>query len=886
MQTPPRWPLWLLQKIVKRDYLEEIQGNLEERFQDNVRTFGPASARRKFIWDTLSMINPVLLKNWDGERSLNRYGVLRLYLRSAGRTLIKNKVYSIINLLGLTVGMGICLVIFQYIHLELSYDQFHKDHDQIYRAIIEETNSNDKESYPDGIGYGFAPAALKEIPEIIDYVRKGRINRTATVTNPESKAVFYEDVNKVLFADVSFFDLFDFPMLSGDKSTVFRDNYSIVITEKTARKYFGDQDPIGKGLRISGPPSPGEYTVTAVLKDIPLNTHWQFDFLIPIKNYIAYGWGGAVKRNGDWNGFNVINYFKVEPSADIAGLENKLNVLIASHRKEEAIQKQVVLQPLKEVYLKSNHLAYQGHFNTTGNVQDILIFGLISAIVLLIAWLNYINLSITQSIQRAKEVGIRKTMGATRSQLVTQFISESLLLNAFSAVLAIGLAHLLLPLLGGFLDKELEMSLIRMPEFWISFVLFIGLGAVVSGVYPAFVLSAYRPITALKAEVGQNRMSFFRKALMVFQFLISFLLITATYLVYQQVSFMRSQELNVDMERILVLKGPRVVQNAERGIENFRIFRTEMAKHANVEAVSGSLFSPGDFWASSYRKVGAPPGETAYSRGFYTTLNFENTYGLEFLAGGSFTGQMPDEKSIIINEEAVKAFGFESPQQAVNTKLVGESNKREEKIVGVVKNFHWHSLREGHEPYVISLYENRLTENISVRLNTSDISNTLADLRSGFEKFFPGNPFDYYFADAAFNEQYRSEKKFSQLFFFFSILAIFIGCIGLFALVSYNAELRAKEIGIRKVLGAKVNAILILLSKQYFWLFGMAIVLGTPMVWVFGGNWLSNYATRISLGFQVFLIPSFLILLIGCLTIAQRTIRTANINPVDALRNE
>lgn len=883
---PPGWPIRLLRLFLNASYLEEIEGNLKERFHDNLQESSRARARIEYIRDALLHMRPTLMRNWAGQKKLNRLSVFNLYIKSAFRMLVKNKAYSIINLLGLSVGMGICLVIFQYTYQELSYDQFHEDHDQIYRVIIEETNSTDRESYPNGIGYGFAPAAMDEIPEITGYLRKGRVNRVATVTNPDSKRVFYEEVNDVLFADASFFELFNFPLLRGNKKTVFNDNYSIVITEETAKKYFGEEDPIGKRLIISGPPSPGEYLVTGVLEEIPPNTHWQFHFLIPIKNYIEYGWGGAVKRNGDWNGFEVINYVKTEANADLNAVKNKLDAMIAAHRTEEDIQKRVALQPLKDIYLKSGHLSYQGYFNSIGSLRDILIFGVISGFVLLIAWVNYINLSITQSIQRAKEVGIRKTLGAIRHQLVAQFISESLLLNAFSAALAMGLAFLLLPLLGNFLGKTLEMSLTQLPEFWVAFALFAGLGAIVSGIYPAFVLSGYRPITALKPQTGHHGTSFFRKGLMVFQFLISFLLITATFLVYQQVSFLKTQELNVDMEKILVLKGPRVVPDKEKGLENFKVFRTEMARHANIEAVTGSLFTPGDFWTWAYRQPEASNEEAPYARTFYTTLNFAETYGLEFIAGGPFTREMPDEEVVIINEAAVEALGFESPEQSVNQKLVGELQTRNERIVGVVKNFHWHALREAHEPYVISLYENRLTEHISIRLNTSDLSNTLADLRTGFEEFFPGNPFDYYFADAAFNEQYQSEQKFSELFLFFSILAIFIGCIGLFALVSYNADLRAKEIGIRKVLGAQIIIILLLLSKQYFRLFAVSILLGVPVAWLVGNNWLNHYDTRIPLNLQVFLIPSLVVLLIATLTIAQRTIRTARANPVDALRNE
>jgi len=881
---PPKWPLKILSCLLRADYLEEIEGDMRERFEDNLDRYGRSKARSIYFLDSLKLLSPALLKDWGGDHSLNNLGMFRLYLKAATRTLVKNKVYSLINLLGLTVGMGVCLVIFQYVYFELSYDQFHRDHDQIYRVVVEETNSSSRESYPDGIGYALGPTALAELPEVIHYIRKGRVNRTAAVTNLEDKSVYYEEANRLLYADPSFFEIFNFPLTQGQKANIFEDRYSIVITQSTANKYFGDKDPIGKVLQISGPPTPGEYYVTGVVEDPPVNSHWQFGFLLPMNTYIEYGWGGAVKKNDDWNGFKVITYFKLDESADPQQVKQKLDQLVARNSQQEDVRKEVTLQPVSDIYLGSEALTYPGHFNSTGSMQNIVIFSVISVFILLIAWVNYINLAIAQSLQRSKEVGVRKALGAHRGQLISQFVMESTLINLLAAALALGLATLLLPLVSQFVGKTIEMNLIYLPEFWGVLLCIVVLGALLSGLYPAFILSGFRPINALKDQHSAPGKSRLRKGLMVFQFLTSLLLITATYIVFKQVSFLKNQELSMDLEKILILEGPRVVSDREKAVESFRVFREELARHASIEAVSGSLFAPGNFWTGGYRLPGQPISEAPYSQGFYTTLNFENTYQLEFLAGGPFSSQMQDEKVVIINEEVVKALGFDSPEEAINQKLVNVN--RSENIVGVVKNFHWHSLRDRHRPYIISLYENRLTETISIRLNTQDITNTLAHIKTTFDELFPGNPFDYHFADAAFDSQYDAERQFGKLFFFFSVLAIFIGCVGLFALVAYSANLKVKEIGIRKVLGAKVTHIVLLLSREYFYLILLTIVIATPAVWLVGGQWLESYAHRIALSPDLFLLPAFGLTLIAILTIAHRTISTAHTNPVDSLKNE
>lgn len=885
---PPSLANWLVSRFIKDGLHEEFLGDLKEIYEDRISTQGRYYAKWMYWVDAFHLLIGFttfnVFKNQNNPTTMYKH-----YLTIAGRNLFRGKVYSIINILGLAVGMGVCLTISQYIYFELSYDKFHDSYQNTYRVIIEESNSESHETYPHGIGYFFGVMAKEKIPEIQQYVRKERCNRGVIVSNPVNHNVFHEEINDLLFVDKSFFQVFNFPLKLGSKESLFEDKYSIVITEETARRYFGFDDPMGKTLKINGPPSPGDYTVTGVLEDLPLNSHLQFDFLMPIENYIEYGWGGAVKKQGGWNGFSVVTYLTLDESANLNLVCEKLNRLIAQHKQEgradHDIVKKVILQPVADIYLKSDIYSDAGFINATGNMQNIQIFSIISFFILFIAWVNYINLSTARSMQRAKEVGVRKSIGAFRKQLVSQFILESVLVNVISALLAIGLAYLALPVLSGIIGKEIALSMLQIPMFWVWFLAIILLGSLLSGLYPAFVLSSFKPISMLGSnKTGRIGNINLRRGLIAFQFLTSLLLISGTYLVYKQTSFMKDQELNIEMEKILVLRSQQI--NIDRNIvqSNFQSFCNEMIGLHSVSTITSSTVVPGQFGVSPYRRFGQPESATPYTRSIFAGLGFSKAYGLKFIAGSPFTESMQEEEVVIVNESAIQAFGFNSPENAIQQKLV--IGNRQRTIVGVVENFHWHSFKESHVPYVISLTNVRLNPYISVRMNMSDIAESLAQIESKFHSFYPDQPFDYFFADDAFNRQYQSEVQFGKIFFSFTALAIFIACVGLFALVSYSATLRVKEIGIRKVLGASTSNLMMLLSREYLILLAIAIVLAVPAILYWGGAWLENYAFRIDSGLDLFIIPALVLVLISVLTVSHRTYSAAKANPVESLRME
>ncbi|AYB33047.1 FtsX-like permease family protein [Chryseolinea soli] len=880
-KTPPI-ANWLASKFINTHLLEEFFGDLEEIYGERRASRGRAYANLMHWFDVLHLI--MGFASFHSFKSQNNpVFMYKHYLLITFRNLVRTKIYSVINILSLGVGMGVCLVICQYIYFELSYDRFHENYRNTYRVILEEVNTDLKETSP-AIGYSFGVRVKEEIPEIKQFMRMQRFNRGAIVTNSVNQLIFHEEINDLLFVDPSFFQMFNYPLKKGTLKSLFNDKYNVVITEATAKKYFGADDPMGKVLNINGPPSPGDYTVTGVLEDLPLNSHLQFDFLIPMENYIELGWGGAVKEQGGWDGFSVVTYLTVDESANLDLIQQKLNRLIAQHDNKGVVKK-VILQPIADIYMKSNRYSDPGFLNSEGNMQNIRIFSVISFFILFIAWANYINLSTARSLSRAKEVGVRKSIGAFKKQLISQFLFESLWVNLIAAIVSIGFAFLLLPFLNDITGKEIQLSLLQKPMFWFCFFAIILFGSLLSGLYPAFVLSSFKPISMLGAnKITRMGNINLRKSLIVFQFLTSLLLISGTYLVYRQTSFMKGQELTIALEKILVLRSQQVAIDTNVVQSNFNSFCHEMLGLHEVSAVTSSTVIPGQFGVNPYRRLGQPESAIPYTRSIFAGWGFPETYGLKFIAGSSFTEGMREEAVVIINASALQGFGFDSPENAIHQKLViGDQQKT---IVGVVENFNWHSLREPHVPYVISLSNVSLNPYISVRMNMSDITGSLAQVESKFRSFYPDQPFEYFFAEDAFNRQYQSEVQFGKMFFSFAALAIFIACIGLFAMVSYSATLKVKEIGVRKVMGASTGNLMIMLSREYVILLLIANILAIPAVVYGGANWLDNYALRIDLGFEFFLLPGLALVIFSFITVSYRTYMTARTNPVESLRAE
>ena len=872
----PRLPTWLLKRLLKDQFQEELLGDLEEMHAERI------SSGRWFptLYYWLDVIHLALGFSQLNMRRYHPGTMIRHYTVMALRNMKRNRIYSGINILSLGIGMAVTLFLAQHIQYELSYDQFHVNHENTYRIVIEETNTEQRASYPD-FSYLLGVAARDALPEVVEFVRKERCNRGATVSNPQNRQVYHESDQAILFVDPSFFEVFSFPLVQGDQETIFDDRLSLVITAQAARKYFGTTDPIGKQLTIDGPPSPGTYTVTGILQDPPQNGHMQFDFLIPMDNYLEFGWGGAVKRNGGWNGFHVITYLQLSESAHTTYVESALSQLIAEHVADKEIQINVRLQPLADIHMKSATLDDPGFMKRLGSMQNIRILSIIGAFILIIAWANFINLNTANALQRAKEVGIRKSLGAFKKQLIGQFLLESLLINLMAFVLACGLLYLVSPVIQQQFSIAFDLRWWQNPIFWYAATAMVLTGALLAGLYPAFYLSSLPSLRALTNTAGKTHKSPFRSVLITFQLLVSMLLIAGTLILIRQTNYLKQQELGLDLEQILLLRGPKVGERLPEQIGNFR---ETLKAHHHIQSVSGTLMAPGEFWVLAYRRQGRPESEAPHVRGFYASSEFAQTFGLQLLAGTLFNTSMKDEETVIINQKAVRALGFASPEDALHQKL--HIGSRLATIVGVVENFQWHSAADAHQPYVITLYEDTKHPYLAIRMDQRNASEMISFIESTFEAHFPGNPYDYSFADEVFQRQYQAEMQFGKLFLAFSSLAIFIAGVGLFALVSFAANRRTREIGIRKVLGASVAQLMLLLTREYARIMVVVMVLAIPTIIYFGNLWLSQYAARIAFSVELVLVPGLILLLIVMATVTRQTHLTARANPVEALRKE
>ena len=881
---PPSLANWLASKFINESLIEEFFGDLLEIYQERISTKGKFYAKLMYWVDVLHLLigfTSLHLFNHQNNPTI----MFKHYLIVATRNITRNKGYSVINVLGLAVGMGVCLLILQFIYFESSYDHFHPDAQNTYRITQRPVRNGETIRLDIFHTYAFGEKVKETIPEVRNTVRIHPVPQDGIVviTNPIDSRRFFE--NGVWYVDSTFFQMFDFPLLYGSKESALSEKHNIIITEQIAIKYFGDSDPLGKSLKISGGSLSGDFTIEGVLKKLPENSHLQFDFLLPMSFLLTHY--GAYVRSDGWGWQNFLTYITLHKPADTEGVTNKLDKIIDTYLGEKLAESNTViktgLQPLVDIHLLYD---YEGGDRNNHNIW---FFSVIAIFILLIAWINYINLSTAQAIHRAKEVGIRKSIGAYRKQLISQFLFESFLINGIAVIISIGFVFVLLPFVNNIIGKELEFTVLHNARFWVGLTTVFFFGSICSGIYPAFVLSSFKPSSVLKSVNLNPRRGFsLRKGLVAFQFLTSLFLISGTYLVYKQIIFMKNQDLGIDMEQILIVPGPRVILDGDREVleSKYQVFKSSLAQHHSIVAVTGTSNVPGKgaIWTGDMRKLGDPIDRDVLGDAVLVDVNFTDTYDFNFIAGGPFNEEMESFSAVIINEVAVKTFGLGSPLEALNESII-LSGLDTMKVHGVVKNVHWSSLRDAHMPTIFGL-EHSFNAHFSIKMNTSALPETLAHVESAYHEAFPDDPFNYYFLDDEFNRQYQADVEFGNMFSAFTALAIFIACIGLFALVSFSATLRIKEIGIRKVLGANIRNLMLLLSREYLFLLLIANLLAIPLI-IFGArSWLENYAFRINLAPDLFIIPALVLALISFMTVSYRTYFSAKANPVDSLRKE
>ncbi len=793
------------------------------------------------------------------------------YLRLAVRSILKRKAFSVINVVGLTVGMTVCFLILHYAVFELSFDRFHAGLDDITRLR--------GGARADSSGAS-APAVKEAFPEVLDYAKLGR----AISRGVYSYGDRHFRMNDCFTATNSIFKLFSFEILSGDRETPLAAANSVVITESTAAKFFGGEDPVGKALVYNGR---AEYKVTAVIRDVPRNSHLRFDLLL--------SWPTLAQRNRDvdtsWILWGFYSYLRLKPGTDIPALQAKLDDFIALKQKEvnrpESFWEEYHLQPLKDIHLKS---AFTAEASENGNANAVRFLLIAALLVITIAWSNYVNLATARSMERALEVGVRKVAGAGRGQLVRQFMLESLLINAAALVLAFAATSSLLPAFGGFTGTPAEFLPGQDARFWAGLAGVLLCGIAVSGFYPAFVLASYNPVSVLKESLTPlTRGRRLRKGLVVFQFMCSTALIAATLTVERQLAFMLNADVGAAIDKTLVLQRPLAIRDGSREEFETRLvaFKTELKKVPGVGAVARSTYVPGDdvFMINEGRKADLPDEATIDVYEVQVDEDFLPVFGLKFLAGRAFSREHPtDRGAVILNDTARRQLGYETPESAVGTKFIYRTEIPFQ-VLGVLEDYHQESLKQAYEPLVF-LFNPAVNGLASLRIQTPDTRGLVSQVRALWDKFYPGNPFEYFFLDDHYERQYGSDVRFLRMFGLFSLLAIFVAGLGLFGLSLFNAVQRTKEVGIRKVLGASLAEILALLVRDFLKMILLANAAALPIFYFYLSGWLDRYPFRITIGAWFFAVPVLMTVLIAVLVSAYHSVKAALADPVHALKYE
>ena len=799
--------------------------------------------------------------------------MFRNLLKIAIRNIVKERTYSAINILGLTIGITCSLFILMYILDELSFDRYHKNSDKIYRVV-----SNIKET-DNAFTWAVAQIPLAQelqdnYPEVENAVRFFGTGRTL-YKNGEKQ--FYEE--DFYLADSTVFDMFSYDFLVGDVSTALDNPFSLVLTEKTAIKYFANaQAALGQSLQN---PKGEEFKITGVIRDVPLNSHFRFDALISRNTRPGF--------QGSWGNFGVSTYIQLPEAYDLskmyASLDSVIKQKVNPIFEQYGIKINYELQKITDIHL---HSKIQDEAEAGGDISYIYVFGAVAAFMLIIACINYMNLATARSANRSKEVGIRKVMGSRRRQLILQFVAESLVIACIALIVSLVLIYALLPGFNTLANKALPFSYLLHPEVLFSLVgiiLFIG---VVGGSYPAFYLSGFNPVNVLKGKLAARGGSvIFRKALVIAQFSISIFMLISTLIVFDQLQFIRNKDLGFDKAQVIRL------DLSERELqEKSNVLKERLKQSSAVVNVGMANSSPGQGIGKLLLKVEDNEGKLT-DRGvdlFNADFDFVKTLGMEIVQGRDFSRDVASDTTyaVLVNESMVKRMAWENPLGKKFIFLGGDpqGSAIEKRVVGVVKDYHQNSLYDAIEPLMIVLDDNQ--NFVFVRTTEGDVRQSLAAVENGWKETFPNSIFEYNFLDQDFNSQYKADEKRSQIFTAFSGLTILIACLGLLGLSAFTTEQRTKEIGVRKVMGAGVYGLVILIAREFFLLVGIGMLLSFPAAWYFTESWLQNFAYRIELSgeWPTFIISACLAFIITLMTVGYNVVRAASANPATSLRDE
>lgn len=801
------------------------------------------------------------------------------FLKVTLRNFSRNKGYTLINITGLAIGLACCILIFLYVRHELSYDRFHENSDRIYRVSSEviPPQTDELQRFPT-VGWPVGRTLENNFPGVEEAAHLRGYPNYSILHEGE---YHFEDM---IHADQAFLDIFSFPFVEGDPEGALAEPYSIVITQDLKQKFFAGQPAVGRELTFEDSLS---FTVSGVIENVPRNSHLQFDLLISFATLESQN--PQITSGSGWMNLNMHNYLLLNENTDASDLREQIAGLyaeqIGGQLEQMGYEANLRMESLGDIYLRSDF------GNSLGPSSDINYVYLLSAIglfILVIACVNFMNLATARSTERAREVGIRKAMGSSRLALSAQFIAESVLTTLLALAAALGLVSLFLPEFNELTGQQFALAEFFNPAvlpFYILLGLLVGTAA---GLYPALVLSGYNPLHVLSHfNVTARGSTAFRKGLVVFQFAISCILILGTLVVLRQLNYMQEQNLGFNSEQVLVMDARQT--DGDTVASRYETIKQELSRHPAVETASAALATPGrNGWQGQVAyPEGGSPEESVSTEYLAVDHDYVSTLGLTIVAGRDFSRafQTDAEESLVVNEAAVEAFGWETPENAVGKRIDSPSGYPAGEVIGVVENYHHHGLQQDIRPIVMDINPGSFRF-LALRFQPGSTAGVIDHSEEIWNQFFQGYPMDYFFLDQDFARQYRSERRLSRIFGVFTVLAIFIACMGLFGLATFSARKRAREIGIRKVLGATARNVVMLMTKDFLLLVGIAFLIALPVAYYATEQWLQGFANRIEPGIGLFATTGLIALAVAVISVSWQSLRAAYQNPVNSIRSE
>ncbi len=810
--------------------------------------------------------------------------MLKNYLKVACRQILKNNTFFIVSTLGLAVGLGSFLLILQYVNHETSYDNFHLHADHIYRVRTELYESGQLTNAWATACAGLAPALKAQFPEVVDYSRLVQRDGIVSVNNINLR----ED--NLIFAEPSFLDMFSFPLLKGYRQAALKNPNTAVISQSAAKKYFADEDPVGKVLKVKVDVT-GDYVITGVIQDAPANSHLKYDILLSYQTLINSIEGP--QADNTLIGFHYYVYVLLEKNAEVSGFDQKMDDLYLKLAGDipglaDTYQNTYLkfhLQPLRDIHLNSHYLL---ELQPNGSAKNVYFLLIAAGLILLVASINYAILSTAKAMVRLKEMGMRKILGASRKQLIDQFLLESMLLGLIAILLSLLFIGICLPFFNGLSGMSLDLSLSGRPLFILQVLLLFAISVCLSGIFPAYIMTGISPVSSIRGKIRRfSGKLILRKGLVAFQFMISVILIAGTFLIYQQMAHLKDQDLGFDIENTLIIRGPKKINSPEYR-KVFPPFKNEILKYPEVKNICISNNIPGMKIFSSAKMMHdqGSDKDSAFLYGVFIDYDFIPLYKVELVAGRNFSVEFNDvAAAAILTETAARLLGFPDPDDAIGREIFYLGANLKLKIVGVTRDYCQTALTRTQDP-IFFMCVPHLRDYYSIKLGSAPPAKTIARIKESWDAFFPGDPFAYFFLEDYFNRQYQGELQFGQTFGAFALLSIILSSLGIFGLSFSSVKRRSKEVAIRKAVGATAANILSLFYKDYAKLIVLANIIGWPLIYWIMENWLNNFATRVHIGLLPFILAAVIVFGISLLTVTHHVVKVARSNPVLSLRYE